>query len=341
MNVVKVLFIFLIYLATVPTNVMCLGAFTESWLVDFGITRKFITHAYLLSTFGVFLSLVFFRFHCSVAKVFCILGWCSLIFVFISKSCISTTGLFAMFFIFQWLGQGYLVSICRKGLWTYTKQNQYSCWVGLLEASGTLAVFLYPFLLLWAMRFLSWSFIYVILAGVYFTFSFTSRSLSIERPSLKWSSIWKDVRFVWANVIIYLPVMLTSGLFFHLEAFCQHRSINIVDLGQVACGQAIGIVLGQILLGSFCRCNEKIMRYFFVILFFSQVLWCYALWQAKIFTSMLCGIVGWSLFGILVNVTWPWLYKNRQEYAENAIEASVVFGFLANSIGPVLFYFFV
>ena len=159
--------IFIVYLLTVPTNVMCLGAFTEVWLNNFNISRCQLACMYLLSTIAVFFAMTFFRYIGSTKKAFL---WLSLMTAFLVK--FPQSGLHLFFFFSQWLGQGYLVGQCRCRLFAVMPSSHYGRTVGCLEALGTCAVFLCPFLLLYLIHRWTWQATLSLLALIYLCSAF-------------------------------------------------------------------------------------------------------------------------------------------------------------------------
>lgn len=322
--------IFIVYLLTVPTNVMCLGAFTEIWLENFGISRYTLASLYLLSTVAVFFVMVIFKNVCSTKNAFLCLSLITLILV--STHNIVVLGLF--FFLSQWLGQGCLVGQCRCRLFEVVSTSHYGRRVGFLEAMGTCAVFLCPFLLLYLIRKWSWQMTLCLLASVYLISAFFFK-LSKQKQIAASYKVYKDAKFWLANFVIYLPVILISGLFFHLEGICKLYDIPVHFWERVSQIQAPGIIIGQIVFGYLWRDSLKTVALFITMLVISQAAWLLNLFHFNGFTCIVCGIIGWSLFGVLVNAFWSFLYRNQPQLMDESIKASVGFGFLANAIGPI------
>ena len=324
--------IFFVYLLTVPTNVMCLGAFTEVWLANFQISRYQLAGLYLLSTVAVFFAMTFLRYVGSTKKAFLFLSVITLLLVLLPAN---SAVLFLFFFFTQWLGQGCLVGQCRCRLFKVVQPSGYGCVVGFLEAMGTFAVFLCPFLLLFLIQRWSWQATLCLLALVYVLVAFMFE-LPQGANAIGSRTVYKDVKFWLANFIIYLPVILISGLFFHLEGICKAYDISLQVWERVSQIQAPGIVVGQIFFGYLWRKRFGIVALFFIMLVASQVAWVLNLMHFNGTICVVCGIIGWSLFGVLVNAFWSYLYRKQPSRIDESINASVGFGFLANAIGPIL-----
>ena len=135
--------------------------------------------------------------------------------------------------------------------------------------------------------------------------------------------------------------MLISGLFFHLEGICKAYDIPIQFWEHVSQIQVPGIIVGQIIFG-YLWCNRlKNVVLFVVTLIISQVAWLMNFLHFNEITCITCGIIGWSLFGVLVNAFWSFLYRKQPLLINESIKASVGFGFLANAIGPICLCAFV
>ena len=329
--------IFTVYLLTVPTNVMCLGAFTEVWLKNFDISRHALASLYLLSTVAVFLAMTFFKCVYSTKKTFLFLSLITLVLASIPYNIVA---LFLFFFLSQWLGQGCLVGQCRCRLFDVVPTSHYGRVVGFLEAVGTCAVFLCPFLLLFLIHKWSWQVTLCLLALIYVGSAFLFNLPQKTHVAVSYRA-YRDAKFWLANLIIYLPVILISGLFFHLEGICKAYDIPVRFWEHVSQIQAPGIIVGQILFGYLWRNQLKTVVFFFVALIASQVVWLLNLIHFNGMTCIACGIIGWSLFGVLVNAFWSYLYRKQPLLINESIKASVGFGFLANAIGPICLCAFV
>ena len=330
------LIILLLYLATVPTNVIALGAFTESWIRDFQLSRQTLSLFYLLSTFIVFLLLVGIKIRYSLKTTLLALSLCCQMLVFIP----STPILMVALIVLQWLGQGWMVEACRALLLQTSSKTMYGIWVGFMEATGTIGVFLCPFIFLFFMKNFTWKVVFLGLSIIYFIISISISSYSRINYPVPFFRLC-DRKFLLTNILIYLPVFLVSGFFFHLEACCQTFRIPISMLESCTWQQGIGIVFLQIILSRFLKCTHKIVYTFLTLLLISQIVWIFNLFNFNSITYLLSTILGWSIFGLLVNVLWQFFYPQNLVLNEQKLKASVAFGFLANAIGPIVFYIFI
>lgn len=311
---------------------MCLGAFTEVWLKNFCISRNQLACLYLVSTVAVFIVMAFSRCVYSTKGAFLSLSLISLILILVPNSSVI---LFLFFFLLQWLGQGCLVGQCRCRLFSIVQASHYGCAVGLLEAMGTCAVFLCPFFLLFLIRQWTWQTTLCLLALIYGCAAFIFKIPQTANANIA-RVVYKDVKFWIANFIIYLPVMFVSGLFFHLEAICKVYNIPLQMWEYVSQIQVPGIIVGQIFFGCFWRKSTKRSALLLALLVISQGVWVANLFYFNLTLCVVCGVLGWSLFGVLVNVFWGYLYQEQPSLIAESIEASIGFGFLANAIGPIL-----
>lgn len=305
---------------------------------DFGASRYQLASLYLLSTVAVFFAMTFFKYVGSTKKAFLLLSVITLILILMPHN---VTLLFLFFFLSQWLGQGCLVGQCRCRLFATVSASNYGRRVGCLEALGTCAVFLCPFLLLFLIHKCSWQVTLCLLVLLYFLASFF---FILPQQTTKVTvsyNIYKDAKFWLGNFVIYLPVILISGLFFHLEGICKAYDIPIQFWERVSQIQAPGIVIGQIFFGYLWRNRLKNVVLFFITLVASQAIWLMNFLHFNAITCVVCGIIGWSLFGVLVNAFWSFLYRNQPLLVDESIKASVGFGFLANAIGPICLCAFV
>lgn len=337
---VKIVSIYLLYILTVPTNVMCLGPFMESWLTSFKISREVLTCIYTLSTLCVFGLFAFCGIFNGIRK--------SLLFLaaacgVLSLGYFGQLPMFVMAFIFvilQWIGQGCLVKMCRWSLLKNAPTKHYGKSVGIMEALGTVAIFLCPFLELKCVHQLPWTFWFVFLALLYgiaaVVYPFLLESGQEDVHFL--SSC--DRRFIMANFLIYLPVVFSSGLFFHLESFCKTYAIAVDQLGLYTIPQVLCIILAQVLFGFLWRKTWQCFLVFGTLLLLSQVALLASLIHFNPTIYILSGAIGWGSFGILINGVWPLLYE-EEALIESHLQAAVSVGFLANALGPCLFYFFV
>ena len=337
----NVLKIFLLYGLTAPTNVMCLGAFTEFWLKDARLTRLDLANSYLWATICAFLVLQgqkYFTKSIGLKACFVLLG-ISYMALALEKS-LSRVSFFFFFFCVQWIGQGLIVEECRVLL--ANAAQRYSLAAGCLEAWGTFLVYAIPFALLYALKKCSWQFSLIIFGAIYLIIAFVLGKRIETTPSVKpfWE-VWKNKRFLTANFIIYLPVLLTSGFFFHLEAFIEHHLLPVEQLERCIFPQILLSIFFQIVLGVFAKDKQKRLIRMYGLLFLSQVLWLTNLLfiRGRFFCWLytLTGAIGWACFGLLVNITWKFLFNKNSVWSEACLRNSVNFGFLANAVGPLLF----
>lgn len=332
-----------LYLLTVPTNVMCLGAFTEQWLEEFSISRQALTSIYGIVTLLVFISLNVFRWRCGICASLRWLSATCFVWVLGARVGIFQGWLCIVFFIFQYVGQGLMVAACRTWVLKISDGTVYGKRVGILEALGTMMVFIYPFFELEWLHYFCWNSLFLWLGFIYGLVAiFVKRYDHWQgtENTVKFRDLY-DIRFIFSNMVIYLPVVLTSGLFFHLEFFCYRWGIDLAQLGRCAFPQVLGIILFQWIFG-FCWKNKKwIAELYIVLLIISQVTFILSLvYFSRLGGGMyvLSGAVGWGLFGVLVNVIWKVLYGKHKEKVYHHLNASVNVGFLANAVGPALFY---
>ena len=325
--------ILLLYIATVPTNVIALGGFTEVWLKDFQIARQTLTYLYLLSTCFVFALLIMIKVRYSLKTTLFTLGACCLLPV----SYASTVTLFLAFVLLQWLGQGWLVEACRTLLLQISSKTSYGISVGFMEAVGTIAVFLCPFLFLFLLQMITWKIIFISLGMFYCFIGVIIAPYSHREKPLCFSNFF-DGKFLLSNSLIYLPVVLASGFFFHIEACSKIFNLPIDLLESCALKQGLGIVILQIILGCFWRNSQRMAHTFLAILLVSQIIWLFNLFTFNTTVYLASTILGWSLFGVLINTFWQYLYAKKPSLNEQKLKASVAFGFLANAVGPVVFY---
>ena len=328
----NLLIILFLYLVTVPTNVISLGAFTEPLLKDFQISRQTLSLLYLSSTLIVFLLLFLIKTRCSLKKILITIGIFYQLPVFIPSS---TTLIFSII-VLQWLGQGWLVELCRILLLHPSIKIPYGTAVGLLEATGTIAIFLCPFFFLFLLKTFTWKTIFIFLGILYIGLASLIPSYTYTTEHLPILNIF-DWKFLISNLLIYTPVILASGFFFHLEACCRVFHLSIDILNNCAWQQGIGIVIFQILFGRLWKCNGLTAYIFLALLLTSQIFWFFNLFTFSPTTYLITTILGWSFFGILINAFWQFLYPKNPE---QKLQASVGLGFLANAIGPLLFYLF-
>ena len=344
MRLFNVFKIFLLYGLTAPTNIMCLGAFTEFWLKDTQLNRLDLANSYLCSTLCVFFALQGQKYFVKSMNLKLCFGILSISFItFALGNYLSVFSFFLFFFLVQWIGQGLIVEECRVLLLNVA--SRYSLAAGCLEAWGTFLVYSLPFLFLYSLKEQSWHFLLLTLGLTYGIIALVLKQKSSTRKSSKlFFKIWQNKGFLIANFIIYLPVLLTSGFFFHLEAFVKRYHLSLEQLEFCILPQILISIVLQIALGVFIKDQQKRLIGMYGLLFISQILWLVNLLfiRGSLFAWLytLTGAIGWGCFGLLVNVSWKFLFNKTSEWTETCLRYSVNFGFLANATGPLFFTLF-
>ena len=123
-----------------------------------------------------------------------------------------------------------------------------------------------------------------------------------------------------------------------MEACGKIFNLSLNVLENCALKQGGGIVVLQIILGCFWKNTRQIAYTYLVTLIISQIIWLLNLFAFHATVYLTSTILGWSLFGVLINTFWQYLYAKNPNLNEQKLKASVAFGFLANAIGPVIFY---
>lgn len=328
--------ILLLYLATVPTNVIALGAFTEVWIKDFQISRQNLTLLYLLSTYFVFVLLIVVKVRYSLKTTLFVLGFCCILPATIT----STITVFLAFVILQWLGQGWLVEACRTLLLQTSSKTSYGIFVGFMEAAGTIAVFLCPFFFLFLIHDFSWRAIFIFLGIFYILTGVIVTPYSHSIKPLCFDG-FRDVNFLLSNMLIYLPVVLASGFFFHFEACGKIFNLSLDLLESCALKQGGCIVILQVVLGYFWKDTRRVAYTYVIVLIVSQMIWLLNLFAFNTTVYLTSTVLGWSLFGVLINTFWQYIYAKNPTLIQQKLKMSVAFGFLANAVGPVIFYVFI
>lgn len=321
---------------------VCLGAFTESWIREFALPRQTLTYLYFIATFCVFFSLKWWPRAYSLRRVLFLIGGCFLLAI-PGTYYLPIAGILGLvFFLLQSLGQGCCVQFCRIFLFQKTPPSRYSQAVGWMEALGTCTVFLLPFLFLWSLRFVSWRCLFIVLGSLYILVAAAvPAKITLNAPDFC-DNIHEKLKFWVLNLIVYLPVVTTSGLFFHLEGFCQTYAIDLSILGLATTLQMAGSIGTQIALGYLLGQKWHRLKYFYTLLVLSQILWSWSLFHFQRLGQVcyiLSGMLSWGCFGLLVNVLWQHIYDNSEEKTIAGLRDSVRFGFLANALGPCAFYF--
>ena len=138
--------IFLLYGLTSPTNVMCLGAFTESWLKSAQLTRLDLANSYLLATICVFFILQAQKYLEKSINLKTSFSYLGISFIILSLSnSLSMLSLFFFFFFVQWLGQGLIVEECRVLLSNTTQRYILAVGAKVLRTGRICSIFLGTF----------------------------------------------------------------------------------------------------------------------------------------------------------------------------------------------------
>ncbi len=350
MGVVRAIACIAFYTLSALTNVMVLGAFTESWLDSFGWSRLELSQMYscamgLVAVTVVFAGIVFeklgFRKSCfwsNLALGLSLMGISGLVgdhkFIFV-----------ALLFIMQWLGQGFLLVACRSQLISCVKAK--GLWAGVQESLGTITVSLLPFLVLHCIRLFGWRSVMCVEGTCFIIAALMSlRAVEAQAPAVeKWDGapwfLLKDGRFWCINLIVNLPILLSSGFFVHLEAFCQTGSIGLASLQILWIPQMFCIVGAHILWGLLSSLRTWRLRTLLIFIVSTQIAWLMGLVSlSSIFGKLLYVLgsgLGWGCFGVWINIIWERTFGSR--YNSFCLSWAVFMGLLFNALGPLIFNF--
>lgn len=330
---------------------MVLGAFTEPWLQSFPWTRNALSQIYCYATLLVALTVGFsgicyehlgFRKTCICAH----LGLAVLCFIMgtFTRQYPHAYLFTLLLFFLQWLGQGLLVVACRSTLLTCLSPTYQGLGAGLQESLGTVAVSVFPFLLLKLNQQFSWQNLLKIEAMLYALAALTSLFLPRTRKPQKeitcpfWSLL-KTKKFWFVNSLINLPILLNSGFFFHIEALTRCWNIPLTRLHTLLLPQILGIFCVHFILGLWVGKKQWSLKRVLFVLALSQILWYASLSHLSTRLGatlyVLSNAMGWGCFGILINVTWKHLYGTA--YSGFCLGWAVGLGFVFNALGPLLF----
>ena len=343
------------YVLSAFTNVMVLGAFTESWLQTFPWSRTGLSQIYCYATLLVALTVGFsglcyeklgFRKTCVYAH--CGLGILCLCISFLPPQRPYACTFTVLLFLLQWLGQGLLVIACRSTLISCLLPPYQGLGAGLQESLGTVAVSVFPFLLLKLNQQFAWQNVLRFESLLYFLAALISFFLPnllkpTKEPLYPFWAILRTKKFWIINSLINLPILLSSGFFFHIEALSRCWNISIPRLHDLLLPQIIGILCVHLLLGLWVAQKQWSLKAILTILALSQSLWYISL--SHLSTPLggtfyvLSNAIGWGCFGILINVTWKHLYGTA--YSGFCLGWAVGLGFVFNALGPLLFACFV
>lgn len=365
----------LMYALTSPTNVMGIGPFTESLIREVGFERSFLSFLYFFSTcvVGLFAFLagicherIHLRLSFQVSNFCLFLTFFGLSFL-PSKAEASELSFFvsvALLFGFccmQWMGQGLLVIACRSSVVRLFPERLQGLWAGVQESVGTLVVTAIPFVFLWSIEHLGWRLVWRLTGCVYLSMVFVayftlpkklaqSLSTNIHSPSLRkpekillrrkllpWNII-KKPHFWVCNAIINLPVLISSGLFFHIESIGAELGLQAADFAKLLIPMALGIICTNLVLGALVVRAKFPLKILLALIILSQMVLVESLYFLQTRWGLCCyliaGSAGWALFGLLMNILWmrlygPWVLGFLMGW-------SVSFSLIMNAIGPLL-----
>jgi hypothetical protein len=225
-------------------------------------------------------------------------------------------------------------------------RSRQGIFAGIQESLGTLAVSILPFMVLKMIYLFTWQTVLRIESLIYFLAALLSLTINgipqnmlpKQRKHTPWFLL-KTKKFWMVNGLINLPVLLSSGYFFHLEALCQHWHIRVHQLQSLLVPQVLGIICVHLLLGVWVARKSWKLTPLIVLLMGSQCM-CYT---GLLHLSTLWGIgsyvvgnaLGWGFFGVLINVAWDYLYGAT--YRDFCLGWAVCLGFIFNALGPLLF----
>ncbi|MDR0647580.1 MAG: MFS transporter [Puniceicoccales bacterium] len=335
------------------TNIMVLGAFTESWLQYFQWTREALSQIYCYATLCVATTAGFSG--VCFEKLRHKWAWCY------SSLCLGTILLFISFlppgnpnslcftlllFALQWLGQGLLVVACRTSLMACVSRSRQGIFAGIQESLGTLAVSILPFMVLKMIHLFTWQTVLRMESFMYFFAALLSLTINRVPPTVlpkqRMHTPWfllKTKKFWMVNGLINLPILLSSGYFFHLEALCQRWHIRLHQLQSLLIPQVLGIICVHLLLGVWVVRRAWKLTPLIVLLVGSQCMCYVGLLHLSIslgkYAYVIGNALGWGFFGVLINIVWDYLYG--APYRDFCLGWAVCLGFVFNALGPLLF----
>jgi hypothetical protein len=225
-------------------------------------------------------------------------------------------------------------------------RSRQGIFAGVQESLGILAVSTLPFMVLKMIHLFAWQTVLRMESLMYFFAALLSLIIKDVRknifPKQRMQTPWfllKTKKFWMVNGLINLPILLSSGYFFHLEALCQRWHIRIYQLQFLLVPQVFGIICVHLLLGVWVARKAWKLTPLIVLLVGSQCM-CYA---GLLHLSSLWGIglyvvgnaLGWGFFGVLINVVWDYLYGATCR--DFCMGWAVCLGFIFNALGPLLF----
>ena len=340
------------YILSALTNVMVLGAFTESWLMTYGWSRLELSQMYgyamglvamTITCAGLILEKMGFR------KSFV---WAHLILgtSFVCISYLPNGHKFyftVLLFVVQWVGQGFLLVACRSRLLTCVSAK--GLWSGFQESLGTIMVSLLPFLTLHFIDAFGWHKVMRVEGLVFITVSLLSLILTFPQNKCGEKSgcapwfLIKNIKFWLINIVVNLPVLLSSGFFFHLEAICHKWVIDITLLQFLWVPQVICIVCFQLVLGAISLNHSWSLRTLLAFICLTQLVWVIGLRALPSLLGQLLYVVGsglgWGCFGVWINIVWERNFGSN--FNSFCLSWAVFMGLLFNALGPLLFNFMI
>jgi hypothetical protein len=226
-------------------------------------------------------------------------------------------------------------------------RTQQGIFAGIQESLGILAVSILPFIILKIIHLFRWQTVLCLESLMYFWAALLSLVINRISPNMmppkqRMCTPWfllKTKKFWLVNGIINLPILLSSGYFFHLEALCQRWHIRIHQLQSLLMPQVLGIICVHLLLGIWVTRKSWKLTPLLILLMGSQCV-CYAglLHLSNPlgkYAYVVGNALGWGFFGVLVNIAWEYLYG--APYRDFCLGWAVCLGFIFNALGPLLF----
>ncbi|MDR2396384.1 MAG: MFS transporter [Puniceicoccales bacterium] len=341
------------YILSALTNVMVLGALTESWLQYFQWKREALSQIYCCATLCVaitagFSGVCFEKLRLKKAYLYSslCLGNILLLISFLPPGSPNPLCFTLLLFSLQWLGQGLLVVACRTSLMACVPRSRRGIFAGIQESLGTLAVSILPFIVLKMIYLFTWQTVLRIESFMYFFAALSSLAISSVPPNRfpkqRMHTPWfllKTKKFWLVNGIINLPILLSSGYFFHLEALCHRWHIRMHQLQSLLIPQVLGIICVHLLLGIWVTRKSWKLTPLLVLLMGSQCMCYVGLLHLSIplgkYAYVVGNALGWGFFGVLINISWEYLYG--APYRDFCLGWAVCLGFIFNALGPLLF----
>ncbi len=353
------------YLGTAFTNVVGIGVFTESFIVDLKLSRTTVSSIYFLSTCivgllanlsGMMYTKVGFRRSLVYGNILLMFGFFYLsLLPSLTSSHFTAQMLLVLGFVFlQWVGQGWLVATCRSSVVKKFEGRYQNLMVAIQESAGTIVCAAVPMVLLWLIKNIGWRHACYALCATYVILAtiahFCIRPFSTENEfqnllkkkatkNKGWWRLLKNPEIWVCNFAITLPILTNSGFYFHLESIAQELNMPSISVAQKVFLMAFVIVsLSLISSMSISRIKVKTLMLYLVL---DQMLYVLSFSQLNnrfgAISYIVLGGIGWALFGFLMNTAWSRLYG--LEHLNVAISLSLSFSLLLNAFGPVLFAF--